>query len=333
MRRTRTQVLRSLRGRPRSFWSLARSVRAPLRDLAAELRSLQLEGLIEYDERSGTFSLGAGDIEAHGAEDAICPTCCGKGRILPQRHAQTLEAFKGLVMDRPRPRTEFDQGYMRPEDVAHRALLMEELGDLEDRHIILLGDDDLLSLYLALLDGPGRIVAMDLDQELLSYIQRKSREASLKVETRAHDLARPLPEDLQHSFEVFSTEPVESLKGLKEFCRRGLEALSDNDAAGYIGLTVHESSWAKWRAFESFLLEEGFAITDILSSFSLYPSADWPEEMVTSTPLAREFGLPLPPPDVDWYSSSLIRVERAPSMAEEGDLYRDSETWFTPESL
>jgi predicted methyltransferase len=321
-----------LRGRSRSFWSLARSVRAPLRDLAAELHSLWRDGIIEYDESSGTFSLRVDGGAKNSDDDSFCPACGGKGRVLPPRYVDALENFRHLVNDRPLPKTQFDQGYMRPEDVAHRALLMEELGDLEDRSIILLGDDDLLSLYLALLDGPSRIVAVDLDQELLDYIRRKSRQASLRVETRPHDLAIPLPEDLRHSFEVFSTEPVESLRGLKEFCRRGLEAVQGQGAAGYIGLTVHESSWAKWRAFQAFLLDEGFAITDILSSFSLYPYADWPEEMVTRTPLAREFDLPLPAPDVDWYSSSLIRVERASSMEEEDDIYRDSETWFTPDS-
>ena len=72
-------------------------------------------------------------------------------------------------------------------------------------------------------------------------------------------------------------------------------------------------------------------ITDILRNFSLYPEAGDPVEDYERFPISREFPVAPGPPDVDYFRSSLIRVEKTDlvTMKQDEQFYTDEETWVT----
>jgi hypothetical protein len=127
---------------------------------------------------------------------------------------------------------------------------MHQEGALEGRDVLILGDDDLVSVAIGLLSTPclpasppplpgndretgrlsdgvrvRRLVVVDIDGRFLEHIAAAGQAYGFPVETVAHDLREPLPEGLRAAFDTMETDPPYTLAGLRLFLSRGLEAL------------------------------------------------------------------------------------------------------------
>lgn len=327
MRKCRGLLLRSLKGGKKSLWRLIEENEYDLKTFLMTLSLLIETGEVGFDEQDRGFYL-KGDFP-YPLMDFRCPHCRGRG-YWEKPFVETLKEFERLTRNRPLPVAEYDQGIIAPEDVAAKAGFMYQRGDLADKEVLILGDDDLFSLFLSLTRLPRRVVAVDIDERILHFLNELSIQENLNIETVRQDLSQGLPE--LGRFDTFVTEPPESLHGIKVFLGVGMEALGGEGSAGYCGLTRLESSWAKWRIIEGFVLQKGFAITDILRDFSLYPEgeSEW-ENLYQAYRMMQEVKLDVGPPDLSWYKSCLIRIEKVRPIEEESqDLYMDQETLVTP---
>lgn len=217
-----------------------------------------------------------------------------------------LEEFTLLARRRPKASPEFDQGYVTPEVTVLRVALMLERGDLPGRDLLLLGDD-LTSLAAALSGLPRRVHVLDVDGRLVDFINETARRRGWDhVRAERYDVRDDLPDPLRGRFDVFFTDPVETVPGLLLFLSRCTEALRGPGAAGYFGLSALESSKAKWLPIQRGLLEMGYAITEALPQFQEYEIdevLDRGYRIVTKAPV------PLPEPDVRFYTSTVFRLE------------------------
>ncbi|MEM2440345.1 MAG: bis-aminopropyl spermidine synthase family protein, partial [Candidatus Bathyarchaeia archaeon] len=214
--------------------------------------------------------------------------------------------FKRIVQKRPSPTLNFFQGYMLESDVVARAALMHYYGDLAGKSVILIGDDDLLSIALALTRLPSRITVLDIDKRLGEFIEFVNKEYGFNIEFVEYNVADPLPAELRGKFEVFSSEPLETLSGLRAFLIRGVACLREK-GVGYFGLTLYEASLKKWLAVQKLLTRMNCVVTDIIQGFSVYP-------MDYGTANYEEFAYNLgfkvgKNPGVNWYKSALYRFE------------------------
>ncbi len=121
-----------------------------------------------------------------------------------------------------RRRDELDQCPATIETTLKRLELLME-ADLEKRRLLLLGDDDLLSVAIAATDPSIGVTVVDLDIDLLSRIRQLTPGA--RVETVCHDLRLGLPSELSRRFDIVFTDPPYTLAGQLLFLRRGLTAL------------------------------------------------------------------------------------------------------------
>lgn len=266
-----------------------------------------------------------------------CPSCEGKGLRVPKTWRRR---FRELTQERPLPVAEYDQGFMRPEDALARVAFMHRMGDVVGRDIVLIGDDDLVSVALALTGGPRRILVIDVDERLGAFIERLNREHGFAIEFRSLDIRRPLPPDLTASFDTFVTDPVETVPGFELFLSRAVASLRGRYAAGYFGLTTLEASLVKWHRLQQALLRMNLVITDVLRDFSIYPEREnrW-ERFYASYAMMPLLQLEGQLPDRDWYRSSFFRVEAIATpqptilgecTLSETELYFDDETLATP---
>lgn len=248
--------------------------------------------------------------------------------------------FRELTEERPLPVAEYDQGFMRPDDALARVVFMHRMGDVAGREIVLIGDDDLVSVALALTGWPRRIVVIDVDERLGAFIERVNREHGFAIEFRTLDIRHPLPLDLTARFDTFVTDPVETVPGFELFLSRAAASLRGRYAAGYFGLTTLEASLAKWHRLQRLLLQMNFVITDVLRDFSVYPEREnqW-ERFYVSYAMMSLFHIEGYLPDRDWYRSSFFRVEAVATpqptilgecTLSETELYFDDETLATP---
>lgn len=309
MREVEEQILRCLLESRRSFWELLDENRHTVKDFVAAINNLFERGLIGV-EGDSIYLTEEGLKRVDGRilefKSAICDKCEGNRVVFGGKFREILERFIEIVRDRPLPSVDFFQGYMRERDVVFRVALMHHYNDLADKAFILVGDDDLLSVALALTGLPSRILVLDIDERLGKYIERLNRENKLEIEFRKYDVSNPLPTDLVGEFDVFSSEPLETVSGLKAFISRGVACLKKG-GVGYLGLSTAEASRRKWLAVERMLLEMNCVVTDIIRDFSKYGTL---YENVSYEKFTVRLRFPVKEnPGICWYKSSLFRFE------------------------
>jgi predicted methyltransferase len=334
MERTEIQILRALKESPKSFWELVALQDSTLSVIATTIRSLMEGRRIHFDRSTKTFQLLRNETY-HPRVDLRCKACNGKGVIVEGIFRKTLRQFISLLAGRPTPDPHYNQGLISFPDLALKASFMYERGDLEDRAILLIGDDDLFSLYLGMLGMVHRILVLDIDKQILRFIEEKARELDLNIETMEFDLNRSLPRQLHNAFDVFISEPPEGIQGMLTFLKRGIRALAEGMGAGYIGITMVESSLPKWYKVQAILTRNRFVITDVLRNFSLYPEGEgeW-EDFYKDYPIMGKMPIDVGPPNIDWYRSCLIRFEAVPQTSiSRNHFYGDKDTLVTLKGL
>ena len=309
MERVKAKILHELAVSKKTIWELLEKTNCPLKDFVAALKELHGKGLLANDE-NGFYLTERGKSEVNpksldfGAE--LCPTCLGKRFIPKRKFKEILEEFRRITAKRPMPTLEFFQGYMLEQDVVARVALMHNYGDLDGKSIVLIGDDDLLSIALAITGLASRITVLDIDERLGNFIKNVNKDYGFNIEYVNYNVANPLLNDLRGMFDVFSSEPLETLSGLRAFITRGVACLKEN-GVGYFGLTLYEASLKKWLAVQKLLARMNCVITDIIQGFSIYPmdygTANY-EMFVNSLGFTVDKN-----PGVNWYKSALFRFE------------------------
>lgn len=309
MRGLRSILLHELAPSKRSLWELLGRCQLLLRDILEELDSMVEEGLVAADEE-GLYLTERGrelvDEACLRYRPELCRSCGGRRILLDDAFKELLEEFREVTERRPPPQLGYFQGYMREYDIVARVALIHYYGDLWRREIILIGDDDLLSVALSMTGLPKRVLVVDIDERLGSLLGEIASERGLDIEFLRYDVAEPLPEDLIEAFDVFSTEPLETWLGLRAFILRGVGCLREN-GVGYFGLTRAEASLGKWRRVEALITRMNLAITDVIAGFSYYPTRF---EEVDYEIFVKRLRFPVGEnPGVDWYRSTLFRVK------------------------
>ncbi len=342
MERELRQILRSLLKAPQSFWQLIREQNAHLARYTKALEKLQRDGLIA--EEKGIFTLTAAGRAAAEAQglipkvDVVCTACNGRGISFSGIFEKVREEFCKIVTGhRPEALPEFDQGFIEPEIAVARVVFMYHKGDLEGQKILFLGDDDLTSVAALLSGLPQEIAVLDIDDRVLEFVQRAAEEHGWKkLRVYRYDVRDPLPSEFVARFDVFFTDPVETLPGLRIFLSRCAQALRGREAAGYLGLTHLEASRQKWYSIQQMFLDMGLCITDIIPNFHSY-ELERAGFIKRGYPLVKAVSFHLPAPEINWYTSNLIRLEAAREprpLLEEGvkigrELYFDEEAYAT----
>jgi len=305
-------------------WEAVRLSHAPMRFLCAFWNRLIAEGLLTAED--GRLRLTAAGREFVAllsitpAREALCNACEGRGVDFRKLLGEATERFFAICRNRPEAIQDFDQGYVTEATTLARIAFAWQRGDLEGKEIIVLGDDDLMSVAAALTGAPKRVLAIN---------EVARREGLTNLQAVRHDLREPLPEEWLNAFDTFLCDPTESFVGFKAFVERGLLCLKGVGSAGYFGLTHVESSLDKWGRIQRFLLDSGAVITDLRDDFSGYVNWGYIETMRSWAWLPTKVV-----PQRVWYCSALYRIEllRPPSVENrrlEGNIFEDEEAATT----
>lgn len=300
------QVARMLGKRGRNFWELLSRWEYRIKDFVDTVNDMYSSG--EVAVRDGRLLPSSKLVSSlpQSLAERTCGLCRGRG--VEVRNTSLLRRFRALLKERPLTTAKYFQGNMDAESVVARVYLMDSRDGLVGKRITLVGDDDYLSLALALTHLPSKIVVLEIDERIGEFIEKCSRKHGLEVEFLRYNVEQPLPKELRGRSHIFSTEPLETLSGFLTFFARGAAALREG-GSGYVGLTNLECSLEKWKRIQESILGMGFAITDIKRRFSFYPM-EYPEdrEYVEQVLKALHFKVS-PKTRRIWYFSHLLRVE------------------------
>src|SRR5262249_4347454 len=87
--------------------------------------------------------------EGQAALAGRCPCCAGLGLVVPEAAAALTETLERAALGVPAVKLELDQTHCTADTKLRRVLAMHETGALAGQRILLLGDDDLVSVALA----------------------------------------------------------------------------------------------------------------------------------------------------------------------------------------
>ncbi|KAL6041305.1 N(4)-bis(aminopropyl)spermidine synthase [Balamuthia mandrillaris] len=314
-----------------------------LRDFYEQLQRLQQEGwavleegVLKLTEKADkalqpyftTDTAATNDIVRMSPTQPCCQ-CETRGYHCPSNF-NLLHLFNEIAATRPSAKEEFDQWYMSPQHALHRVGFMHARGDLLGKKIFILGDDDLLSLACALTGLPERVVCVEADQRLIDFLNAAAKRYNLRLEAHLYDARFALPQSFQRSFDVFASDPVETVEGCKVFLSRGVASLKGPGSVIYFGLTTLECNKQKWFGVQKLVSGMGFSMTDIVRNFTEYEDPGWEDRL----PFWANLGLK---PTAAWYKSSFWRLEAIQqpvpavigSYDGEWNFFHDSDTWAT----
>ncbi|NVN87441.1 MAG: bis-aminopropyl spermidine synthase family protein [Rhodopseudomonas sp.] len=261
----------------------AREARLPMPVASAIRRELEKAGLLERKQGLALSPEGRDFVERElglGSKiDLICPSCAGHGIVIPEKFHALVERLAAIVAQAPAVDVTLDQAPCTPETAMLRALLMLQNGALEGRRVLLLGDDDSVSIAIGLLgqaqgskDLTRGVVVIDADERRLAFLRHVAEREQIALQTIRHDLRQPLPEALRRSFDVIETDPPYTLDGARLFLTRGCEALASG-ASGHCFF-----SFAQWPAQQMLQLQQvflqlGLAVHTVRPGFNHYAGA------------------------------------------------------------
>jgi len=275
-------VLRAVyRSGPLRLQDAAREARLPLPVTTAIRRELEKAGLLERKHGLSLTATGRGFVESTlglgATHEAGCPACGGRGIVIPGALRGAVERLAALIVDAPSVDVTLDQCPCTPETAVLRALLMLERGALEGKRVLILGDDDSLSLAIGLVGNALRqrdltrgVTVVESDRRRVDFLRAAAAGDGITIEAIEHDLRAPLPAALARAFDVVATDPPYTLAGAQLFLGRAAEALPGDGACFF--------SFTQWPPGEladlqRIMLDLGFAIRAVHPGFNRYQGA------------------------------------------------------------
>ncbi|MET8162901.1 GNAT family N-acetyltransferase [Streptomyces sp. NPDC005329] len=233
-------VLRALRRlAPASTKDLSRATGLPVPIVAALGNELRRRGFVTTQRPSRLTEAGLDLVAQLGMDlslDATCTTCDGRELVIPDVLDQAVRRLRALMESGPAADMAIDQSHCTAETKVRRVLALLTAGTLPGGSLLLIGDDDLVSLAVAVvgdvLGAPivDRVTVVDISPEILDYIQKVSAGLGTRVETVQHDLRLPLPAELHGQHDVAMTDPPYTAEGARLFLSRAVEGLRPGPA-------------------------------------------------------------------------------------------------------
>lgn len=198
---------------------------------------------------------------------------CNIGFKVPQK---ILKKAKEYCKLRAVPNVEIDQCPTKPEDLAQRIIFMYENGDINNKQVLCIGDNDLASLLMFELGKPKEVMVIDIDERVLNTIKRIAKRKNWPIKTKKFDIRKfskeTFPKSLENRFDVFETDPPYTEVGFKYYLGLGMAALKRSGVCYIIAPHMNAENWSNELLYEieKFLLEHGFFITDIIPAFQSF---------------------------------------------------------------
>ena len=209
-----------------------------------------------------------------------CPCCGGLGTAVPEAAGAALTGLlERVAAGAPAARLELDQTHCTPDTKLRRVLRMHDAGALGGRRILLLGDDDLVSVALAAFAGlagpaarPRRITVADCDRDLLGYLGGELGALGAEASLVEHDLRDPLPAALLGGFDVACTDPPYTVAGAELFLSRAVAALEPGPGR-HVFFSFGARRPAETVRVQRLIADMGLAVRSLTPGFNSYAGA------------------------------------------------------------
>ena len=193
-----------------------------------------------------------------------------------KNYRRSIELLERLTDQRPPSERKYDQFTATIETTARRASLLSFLGDIQDKRLLFLGDDDFTSIACANLREAKEVFVVDIDERILENIRNISENNSLGIRTLKYDARQKLPKELIGKFDVIFIDPPYTSKGVGLFVSRAIELLDRDNKAARVYVCYGNSDMAKERflAIYEVFINSGLMMRWVFDKFNRYQGAE-----------------------------------------------------------
>ncbi|HEY8471640.1 MAG TPA: bis-aminopropyl spermidine synthase family protein [Natronosporangium sp.] len=213
---------------------VSRQTGIPVPVVAAVTNELRRRGLVTRDRPSRLTERGLALLGPDPALDLRCPGCDGGGLAIPEPLRAVADRLAALQARVPAADLALDQSHCTIATKLRRIALLLKLDLLPAESMLIVGDDDLMSLsLLAASQALGqplvrRLAVVEISADLLGFIGEAQAELGnpgVQVDRCRHDLRDPLPDRLRGRFQTAMTDPPYTVAGARLFLSRVVEGL------------------------------------------------------------------------------------------------------------
>lgn len=133
--------------------------------------------------------------------------------------------FKKYAQLRPSPDRSLDQFFATPATTLRRLRKMIKNGDIQNRDIAILGDDDLTSLAIALTKKAKSITVFEIDPRLIKLLSQAKSDLNLDLNIVEFDLQNKIPQNFSQNFDTIFTDPPYTPGGISLFISQALRLM------------------------------------------------------------------------------------------------------------
>lgn len=187
----------------------------------------------------------------------------------PSEEFQFASGFLSAIPGRPLPREDYEQQPCMPETSQRRMELALTFLRPDNKGLIL-GDDDLLSVYWSQ-NFEQECAVFELDEELLNFLKPR---LSDKVSLQARDLTTGLPEEFRGQFDIVLTDPMYERCGMDLFLKCCRQGLSEHPEATVL-FTTRPDMIQDGHLLEERMGEAGLRVESHIQNFSRYRLPDF----------------------------------------------------------
>jgi N4-bis(aminopropyl)spermidine synthase len=266
---------------PVSVRRLSRTVGLPVPIVASVCGELRKRSVLSHarpaqltETGRGLFALG----RLGAVPKATCPACAGIGSVVPGELSSVGGALKKLARKAPPPRLDLDQCHCTVGTKLRRVLALYEADALVGRRVLLLGDDDLVSLAIDLVvrafgseSTIAGLTVVDVDPNVVGFVREQLVGAPFPILVLEHDLRDPLPAELRGEFDTVVTDPPYTVEAARLFVSRAADAVTGTGANIFLSFGSKRPG-ASFRVQRE-IAEMGFVIKRLMPDFNEYIGA------------------------------------------------------------
>jgi predicted methyltransferase/DNA-directed RNA polymerase subunit RPC12/RpoP len=271
-----------LSAEPAAVREVARLAELPVPIVAAVCGELRKRGIVDTQRPVRLTAAGRAAVRAAAGGTAVraaCPACGGRGVVIPTELAGLAEQLQPAADGAPGARAELDQTHCTVPTKISRVLRLHEARALAGQRIVLLGDDDLISVaiarFAAWAGNPAmvrRLTVIDSDEAVLDWAGQQVAAAGGSAELVRHDLREPLPDGLAGGFDVAVTDPPYTVAGAELFLSRAVSALAPAPGR-HVFLSFGARRPAETLAVQRSIAAMGLAVRSLTAGFNEYLGA------------------------------------------------------------
>lgn len=186
------------------------------------------------------------------------------------------EKIMEILSHRLDPERNYDQFLATKETVIERIRLMDKLGDLRQKKLLFLGDDDFTSVLAGIYGDTAEISVLEIDKRITTEIRKFNDKYNLKINVILHDLRKNIPVEFLSKFDVVFFDPPYSSNGMKLFLSRAIQTLDFHNKASRIYMCYGNSDLAreKFVEIQKIIAESGLMTRYIYDKFNRYSGAE-----------------------------------------------------------